>query len=57
MKKAKWNPTMNAAAMVYFTAVRLCGVVCFYYGKKRDEDDLAKLMGEKIIELKEEVAP
>ena len=48
---------MNAAAMVYFTAVRLCGVVCFYYGKKRDEDDLAKLMGEKIIEPKEEVAP
>jgi hypothetical protein len=49
MRKAKWNPAMNTAAMVYFTAVRLCGVVCFHYGKKRDEDDLAKLIEEKKI--------
>jgi len=49
MRKAKWNPAMNAAAMVYFTAVRLCGVICFHYGKKRDEADLAELMKEEKI--------
>ena len=57
MKKAKWSPKKMAAVVVYWTVVRLCGVVCFHYGKKRDEEDLAQLLKEKIIDLKEEVVP
>jgi len=40
-RKAGWNPFKQAAALVYYLAVRTSGASCFYYAEKeRDENDL-----------------
>lgn len=43
-KLAGWDPAKHSACITYWAAVRLCGALCFHYGRKRNEKDLAKIM-------------
>jgi len=51
-KKAGRNPLEQAAALVYYLAVRIGGRMCFYYAdKQRDESDLLLIIEEYNKEI------